>query len=188
MNFFVNFDDERQRALHHVTHYNSINLKQYSAIINIKKNPYNLNLKTSKNKIVYADISIHKKKFNLQNYKSLLDDIDIDSKFMLKVTNAPFITGIYTPITKQNFLFQLVNYFLNRTDELYLELSNKILYPVQEVKFKKNLKKNKEFWLQYINANSKIKYFSIATELANNNYSFHFCKPLYQDKIITDFK
>lgn len=198
MNFYVDYNTERERAFHHVTKFSKIDLHKHQFCIQISK-PYdifltnncnqhvNLNYEFS-NKMVFGDVKLHKKKFSLKEYESIISKLDISKKFMLHITNTPFTTETYKTILDQSFIFPIIKLFLDKTDELFLELHNKTIYPSQEKKFVSKVKKSKDFWLQYLNVNPKIQYFSIATELANNKLSWHMCKPLYQDNIITNFK
>jgi hypothetical protein len=199
VNFYVEYKDERERAFHHVSNLSTLNIKEHSFCVQMTAKPYKLfltpNCNTHENKnykfnkkMIFGDIKVHKKKFGLKEYNRIISQLDISKRFMLHITNVPFATSEYKPITEHGNIFGIIKMFYDQTDELFLEIHNKILYPYQEKKFKKQLKNDKEFWLQYFNVNTKIQYFSMATELANDNLSWHICKPLYQDKVLTNFK
>ena len=198
MNFYVDYNNERERALHHVTKFSKINLKEHSFCIQVTR-PNNIFLTNHctkheianyslTNDMVFGDIKLHKKKFKLTEYENFFNNLKITKKFMLHITNSPFTMQTYTSILDQSFIFPIIKMIMDRTDELYLELHNKTIYPGQEKKFVSKLKKQQNFWLQYLNINPKIQYFSIATEQANDKLKWHMCKPLYQDNILTNFK
>jgi hypothetical protein len=191
VNFYVDYNTERERAFHHVTKFNKLNLNEHSFSIQIQ-NPYQLFLTyethNTNQEMFFGNIQLNHKKFILTDYERLITKVNISKKFMLNITNTIQTTDRYKTILDQNFYFPIIKLFLDRTDELFLELHNKTIYPSQEKKFVSKVKKSKDFWLQYLNVNPKIQYFSIATELANDKLSWHMCKPLYQDNIITNFK